>query len=176
MVTTSLRHPRALCISAWRSEPYYENQNFAENCYATIKANTNRVMNLSGAPSDTWLLALMYVCLLVNHLARASLGWKAPTHVLTGQTLYISKFLRFSFYEPVYYHSLDLFPSTSNKEQGWWVGIATHVGDALTYKVLTQKQKCIYWSAVSYLLCLGSGYAQPAYFSTWRGDGIQLPW
>ena len=30
-----------LCISAWHSEPYHENQNFAENCNATIKATTN---------------------------------------------------------------------------------------------------------------------------------------
>ena len=140
---------RALCISAWHSEPYHENQNFAENRYATIKATTNRVLNLSGAPADTWLLALMYVCLLLNHLASAALGWQPPMQVLTGQTPDISQFLHFSFYEPVYYHSYsDTFPSTSNKEQGWWVGVATHVGDALTYKVLTQKQKVIYRSAI----------------------------
>ena len=28
---------RALFISAWYSEPYHENQNFAENRYGTIK-------------------------------------------------------------------------------------------------------------------------------------------
>ena len=44
----------ALCISSWYSEPYHENQNFAENRYGTIKAATNRVMNLSGAPSNNW--------------------------------------------------------------------------------------------------------------------------
>jgi hypothetical protein len=52
---------RALVISDWPSKPYYENQNFAENRYGTIKAATNRVMNLSGAPAACWLLALMYV-------------------------------------------------------------------------------------------------------------------
>jgi hypothetical protein len=30
-----------LVISAWYSEPYHENQNFAENQYATIKTSTN---------------------------------------------------------------------------------------------------------------------------------------
>jgi hypothetical protein len=44
---------RALCISAWHSEPYHENQNFAENCYATFKATTNRVLNFFGAYADT---------------------------------------------------------------------------------------------------------------------------
>jgi hypothetical protein len=80
-------------------------------------------------------LALIYVCLLLNHLASARLGWKSPEQILTGQQPDIAKFLHFSFYEPVYYHvHSTTFPSTSNEEQGWWVGIATHVGDALTYQ------------------------------------------
>jgi hypothetical protein len=72
--------------------------------------------------------ALMYVCILLNHLASAALGWWSPEQILTGQQFDISKFLPFSFYEPVYYQSQsNKFPSGSNKEQGWWVGIATHV-------------------------------------------------
>jgi hypothetical protein len=71
---------RALCIGAWYSEPYQRNQNFAENRYGTVKATTNRVMNLSGAPTNTWLLAIMYVCILLNHLASAAFGWKSPEH------------------------------------------------------------------------------------------------
>jgi hypothetical protein len=49
----------------------------------------------------------------------------------------------------VYYHvHVNTFPSTSNEEQGWWVGIATHVGDAFTYKILTKQNKVIYRSAI----------------------------
>jgi hypothetical protein len=65
----------ALVISAWYSEPYHENQTFAKNWYATNKASTNCVMNFSGAPANTWILAMLYVCLLMNHLASAALGW-----------------------------------------------------------------------------------------------------
>jgi hypothetical protein len=140
---------RALCISAWYSEPYHENQNFAETRYSTIKSTTNRVMNRSGAPANTWLLCLLYVCLLLNHLASAALHWIPPEQKLTGRTPDISKFLHFTFYEPVYYHAYsDSFPSGSNEEQGWWVGIAINVGDALTYKVLTKSNKIIYRSAI----------------------------
>jgi hypothetical protein len=104
-------------------------------------------MKFSGAPANTWLLALMYVYLLLNRLLQA------PRF-----TPDISQFLHFSFYEPVYYHSYsDTFPSSSNEEQGWWVGIATHVDDALTNKILTKQltkqNKAIYrsaiWSALS---------------------------
>ena len=140
---------RALCISSWYSEPHHQNQNFAENRYGTIKTATNRVMNFSGAPANTWLLALTYVCLLLNHLASSTLQWKSPLQVLTGQQPDISKFLHFSFYEPVYYHTYsDHFPSVPNEEQGWWVGVAIHVGDALTYKILTKTHKVIYRSAI----------------------------
>ena len=140
---------RALVISDWQSEAYHQNQNFAENRYATIKSWTNRILNRSGAPASTWLLAMSYVCLLLNHLASSALGWISPLQKLDGLTPDISKFLHFSFYEPVYYHPYcNSFPSQSNEEMGWWVGVATHVGDALTYKVLTKSNTIIYRSSL----------------------------
>jgi hypothetical protein len=77
-------------------------------------------------------------------------GLESPQQILTRQPEPdISKFLHFSFYAPVYYHvHVNTFPSTYNEEQGWWVGIATHVGDVLTYKILTKQNKVIYWSAI----------------------------
>jgi hypothetical protein len=128
-----------LFIRAWHSAPYHEKQSFAENRYATIMATTNLVLNFPSAPVDTWLLALMYLCLLLNQLASAALGWKIPMQALTGKTPNIF----------VYYHLYsDMFPSTSNEEQDWWVGVATHVGNEFEYKILTQKQRLIYRSAI----------------------------
>ena len=140
---------RALVISDWQSEPYHENQNFAENRYATIKAATNRVLNQSGAPADCWLLAVQYVCHVLNHLASSTLKWIPPLQALTGQTQDISALLVCAFWEPVYYdpHS-DGFPSNRNEELGHWVGIATHVGDTLTFKILSPQQKVIYRSII----------------------------
>ena len=140
---------RALVISDWQSEPYQENQNFAENRYATIKAATNRVLNQSGAPPECWLLALMYVCYVLNVLASSSLGWIPPLQALTGQTQDTSALFVCSFYEPVYYNPhYDGFPSAPNEELGHWVGIATNVGDALTFKVLSASNKVIYRSVL----------------------------
>ena len=56
-----------------------------------------------------------------------------------------------------------MFPSGSNEEQGWWVGIATHVGDALTCKILTKHNKVIYRSAIRSAL-------DPANLSNYLGD------
>jgi hypothetical protein len=119
---------RALFISSWYSKPYHENQNFAENRYATIKATTNRAMNFSGAPANTWLLALCYVCLLLNHLASATLGWKSPEQVLAGHRPDISKFLHFSFYDPVYYNAYsDKFPSVQQKNNVYMLVMRLHI-------------------------------------------------
>jgi hypothetical protein len=82
-------------------------------------------------------------------MAISALGWVSPLPALDGLTPDISKFLHFSFYESVYYHPYcDAFPSQCNEEMGWWVGDATHVGDALTYKFLTKSNTVIYRSSL----------------------------
>jgi hypothetical protein len=58
---------RTLCIQSWQSEPYQQHQNAAERRYQTIKRDTNRLFDRSGAPPNTWLLCLKYVCYLLNH-------------------------------------------------------------------------------------------------------------
>ena len=81
---------RAYHISNWHSEPYHQNQNPAEWRYRTIKSWTNTVMNRSGAPANCWLLCLIYVCYLLNHIACTTLGGKIPLFALTGLTPDIS--------------------------------------------------------------------------------------
>ena len=60
---------RAYHISNWHSDPYHENHNLAEWRYRTIESWTNTVMNRSGAPANCWLLCLIYVRYLINHIA-----------------------------------------------------------------------------------------------------------
>ena len=67
---------RAYHISNLDSEPYHQNQNPAEWRYRTIKSWTNTVMKRSGAPTNCWLLCLIYVCYLLNHIACTALDGK----------------------------------------------------------------------------------------------------
>ena len=69
---------RAYHLSNWHSEPYHQNQNPAEWRYRTIKSWTNTEMNRSGAPANCWLLCLIYVCYLLNHIACTALDGKYP--------------------------------------------------------------------------------------------------
>jgi hypothetical protein len=51
---------RAYVIDDWQSEPHHQHQNFAERRIQTLKDYTNTVLDRTGAPPKTWLLALGY--------------------------------------------------------------------------------------------------------------------
>ena len=107
-------------------------------------------MNRSGAPANCWLLCLIYVCYLLNHIACAAVDGKIPLFALTGITPDISIILLFTFYQPVFYAIHDQhFPSESEEWAAYWVGSGEHCGDAMTHKLLDHEtQKIIYRSAV----------------------------
>jgi transposase InsO family protein len=135
---------RWLFIDDWQSEPHRQNQNPAERRYQDIKRLANRVIDRTGAPPRLWLLALRYASFVYNHSAVESLGWLTPIQVLTGTTPDISVLLRFSFYEKVYFKTEEpSFPSDSPESIGYMVGIAEHVGHAMTYKVLDPKTNTV---------------------------------
>jgi hypothetical protein len=124
-------------IKDYQSEPHHQHQNYAENRVGTLKDGTNRVMDRSGAPSNLWLLALIYVCILLNHMVNDSIGGKAPLNALLGLQPDISMFLAFSFYEPVLCAADNKYPSESPEILGRFVGFEMNAGDAMTFKILT---------------------------------------
>lgn len=129
-------------IDSWQSEPHYQHQNFAVRQYGRVKPLVNTLLNLTGAPAYCWLLALIYVCFVINHTAVGSLHWHTPMEKLTGSTPDIISLLCFWFWEPVYYRLDDSdFPSESTEKLGRFVGISENVGHALTFKILTDDTK-----------------------------------
>ena len=133
---------RNLIIGDWQSEPYFQHQNPAERQYRDVKRMTNTLLDRSGCPASCWLLALMYVCFILNLTACAAINYAIPLTVFTGTTYDISPLLQFHWWEPVYYNVDDTpFPSESEERRGHFVGIAEHVGHRLTYKILTDDTK-----------------------------------
>jgi hypothetical protein len=106
----------------------------------------NTIMDRTGSPPQTWLLALMYVCFVLNFTASPSLNWRTPMEILTGSTPDISPLLSFRWWEPVYFKLDDAsFPSGSRERRGRFVGISEHVGHAMTYMIPTDDtQKIIH--------------------------------
>jgi hypothetical protein len=128
---------RTLFIGEWQSEPHQQQQNPAERRYQTVKARANVILDRTGAPEYTWLLALQYTCFLLNHCYDSTIS-AIPLSLHTGLTIDTSIILRFSFYQKVYFQLNETeFPSGSKEALGYMVGFADHVGNALCYKILT---------------------------------------
>ena len=73
-------------------------------------------MNRSGAPANCWLLCMIYVCYILNHIASGALNGSIPLLVLYGITPDISIMLLYIFYQPVFYATHDQhFPSESEE-------------------------------------------------------------
>ena len=89
---------QALFISSWQSEPHQQQQNPAEHKYQMLRWYTNTKLSCTGAPANTWLLCLLYVCFLLDCLACQSLQWCTPLEALEGSMPDISPLLRFSFW------------------------------------------------------------------------------
>jgi hypothetical protein len=126
-------------IKDFQCEPYQQHQNFAERKIGDTKRLTDStIMDRTGTPAKLWLLCLLYVVFLMNHLASSSLDGVTPMEKATGQRLDTSPLLNFHWYEPVLYaDEAHSFPSESYEKSGCWVGIAKTKGDTLTYQILT---------------------------------------
>jgi hypothetical protein len=136
------------CINNWQSEPHQQHQNPAERRYQTIKNRTNRILDRTGAPAHTWLLALQYVCFLLNHMYNTTLN-TVPLTCLQSTAVDISALIRFHFWQPVYFKlSEPSFPSESKEALGHVVGISEHCGHALTYKVLSSESDVLIYCSV----------------------------
>jgi hypothetical protein len=61
------------CIDNWQNEPHQQHQNAAERPYPTIKNCTSRILDCTGAPASTRLLALQKLCFLLNHMYSTTL-------------------------------------------------------------------------------------------------------
>jgi hypothetical protein len=105
---------------------------------------TNTLLDCTGSLANTWLLAMTYVCFMLNHTYNRSIC-TVPVMVATGSTPNISPLLQFTWWEPVYYKVDDSdFPSETHEKQDQFVRIDKHVGHRMTFKVLTDNtQKVI---------------------------------
>ena len=119
-------------IDDGHSEPYYKNQNKVERHIQDIKRLTVSVMNATGTPNGRWLLCVLFIIGLLNHVATPVLNDRTPMELKFGETPDVSKYLCFRWWEPVYY--LD---QHGKEHLGRWAGIADNVGDELTWIIVS---------------------------------------
>jgi len=85
---------------------------------------------------------MQYAALVLNCTACKSLDWAIPLQILLGVTIDVSPLLRFYWYQPVLYNVDNAsFPSESHESLGYFVGVVTHCGHAMTFKVLSAESQ-----------------------------------
>jgi hypothetical protein len=119
-------------ITDGSSDPHYQNQNSAEREIQDVKKDVEAVLNITNTPYKWWPLCVENICLVKNHTARTSLGDRTPMEKRTGQTPDVSKLLQYRWWEPVYFLN-----EKGTEVLGRWAGIAEHVGDELTFVVIS---------------------------------------
>ena len=67
-----------IMIGDWKSEPHQQHQKPAKRKYQDVKHVASTLMDCTGLPAFTWLLALMYVCFALNFTASAALDRRTP--------------------------------------------------------------------------------------------------
>jgi Reverse transcriptase (RNA-dependent DNA polymerase) len=147
-VTELLRY---YSIKDHQSEPGHQHQNYAERVIQEILRYVNVVMERTGTPPDCWLLCLLYVVDLMNHLSRDSLDGRTPIEATFNYKPDVSPYLYVHWWQPVYYAELSQknFPSKSKERTGRIVGIAWDKGDLMTFMVLDDETR--YVSTRSYV-------------------------
>ena len=94
------------------------------------------LLDRTGAPPCTWLLAMIYVCFVLNHTYNATIK-NIPMNVATCSTCDISPLLSFHFWQPVYFKLDDSnFPGDFTEETDRFVDVSENVGNDMTFSIL----------------------------------------
>ena len=134
---------RRMIIRNENTEPHHPWQNFAERTIGTLKRQVNVLLDRTGAPENTWMLALEHVTYVWNRSSASRNNGRTPIEVQTGETPDISALLLYDFYEAIYYYDPQRSFPDSKEGLGRFVGVAEHVGDALCFRVLLDDGKTI---------------------------------
>jgi viroplasmin and RNaseH domain-containing protein len=140
---------RELLIGDQFTEPHHPQQNPAElQAVKFLKDHSQVIMDRSGADEKAWFDCCEYVADVHNICANDLLNGRTPLEKRHGYTPDISAYLLFTFWEEVLYlDAEESFPSTKEKRANF-LNVAKNVGDALTFKLLTQDTKEIIYRSV----------------------------
>ena len=136
-------------ITQSTTEPASPWQNRAEGEIGELKKLIRRALRHSGAPLDFWCYAAEWAAQVRSVTAHSLpiLKTRTPEEIVKGHTPDISELAHFAWFEWVWYRDEASFPE-GNVRLGRWIGVATEVGQAMTYWLLTAKGTVIARSSV----------------------------
>jgi hypothetical protein len=117
------------------SEPNLHNQSPAEGVVREVRRKWFRVMFRKRVPKIFWDYGIVWVCETMSrtYLQNQRVDGGVPLTKVTGETVDISPYLEFSFYDRVWFRdNAGLGPQLP----GSWLGIAKNIGGMMCYHVL----------------------------------------
>ena len=129
------------------TEPHSPWQNKCENMIGVImkKAKARRVRRR--IPNKVWDYQIVWECQVYSRTCHN--GRDTGLERLTGDTIDISEWLDFEFYDLVWYW--DVRDGESKPSVGRWLGVSHHIGSALCYYILTNKGEAISRTTVQHI-------------------------
>ena len=117
------------------SEPDRPNQNPSEGTIREIRKKWYRTMFRVNYPEQLWEYGYNHVTEIMNRTASnaGNLKGRTPLELVTGETIDISKYLDFDFYDRVWFREDAGIGPT---QVGRWLGVAYGYGSLMNYWIL----------------------------------------
>jgi hypothetical protein len=129
------------------SEPDLHNQSPAEGVVREVRKKWYRVMFKKRVPRIYWDYGMRWVCETMSrtHLRAHRIDGGVPLQGITGDTIDISNFLEFGFYDRVWYRDNA---GLGEIKPGRWLGVAHNIGSIMTYYILQENGQIVARSTV----------------------------
>ena len=140
--TEFMANIRKYSIDYHVTEPYRPNHNFAEGVIREIRKKWFRVMVRKSVPQRLWDYGLQWVCDIQNRTANSARGLmgRCPLERVTGETVDISEYLDFGFYDWVWFRENAGLGET---KLGRWLGVSHRVGTLMSFWVVASSGKVL---------------------------------
>jgi hypothetical protein len=122
-------------ITTHVSEADLHNQSPAEGVVREVRKKWYRVMFKKRVPKVYWDYGMRWVCETMSrtHLRHHRIDGGIPLGGITGDTIDISNYLEFGFYDRVWFRGNAGLGEVS---AGRWLGVAKNIGSIMTYYIL----------------------------------------
>jgi hypothetical protein len=140
--TEFMSNIRKYSIDHHITEPYRPNHNFAEGVIREIRKKWFRVMVRKNVPQRLWDFGLQWVCDIQNRTSNSARGLngRCPLEKITGDTVDISEYLDFGFYDWVWFRENAGLGET---KLGRWLGVSHRIGTLVSFWVVTSTGKVL---------------------------------
>jgi hypothetical protein len=146
--TEFMKNIRHYHIHLRHTEPHTPRQNFAERMIGEVKRKWKQRMVTRSVPNRLWDYGLVYESEIMSRTAKGP-GNRTGVEQITGDSVDISEWLDFEFYDLVWYwHGPDM---EENPQLGRWLGVSHRIGSAMCYWVINSNAQVLSRTTVQHV-------------------------